>query len=257
MTRLLSVLLLLLLTQPGWCKPSNLDRILETGVLLVGTTADYEPFTYRERGELKGFDVEIARLIAEELNVKVSFVETSWAELVPDLQQSRYHLAVGGITRTLSRQTQASFTEPVLLIGKCPLVRREDQNRFLTLESIDQPEVTVACNPGGTNEKYVRTHIRKAEILLVDDNLAIPSLLAGGRADVMLTDNVEAVQAARKDHRLVAISAAQPWTTESLGLLTTRDDQAFLNWLNLFLSQAEADGRLPALRKKYGLDPTD
>ena len=114
--------------------------------------------------------------------------------------------------------------------------------------------MTVACNPGGTNEKYVRAHIKNARILLVDDNLAIPSLIAERRADVMLTDNVEAILAARKDPRLVAVSANEPWTTETLGLMTTRDDQVFLNWLNLFLSQAEADGRLPALRQKYGLE---
>jgi len=52
----------------------------------------------------------------------------------------------------------------------------------------------------------------------------------------------------------VAVSADQPWTSESLGLMTNRDDQAFLNWLNLFLNQAEADGRLSALRQKYGLE---
>ena len=253
MTRLL-LFLLLFLTQLGWCTPSNLDQILERGVLVVGTTADYRPFTYRERGELKGFDVDIARLIAQELDVKASFVETTWADLIPDLRQGKYDLAVGGITRTLSRQTRASFTEPVLIIGKCPLVRREDQSRFSNIESIDQPGVTVACNPGGTNEKYVRTHIQTAKIILVDDNLAIPSLIADRRADVMLTDNVEAILAAREDPRLVAVSADRPWTSESLGLMTNRDDQAFLNWLNLFLNQAEADGRLPALREKYGLE---
>ena len=222
--------------------------------LKVGMSGQYFPFTFVEQDKLKGFDVDIARLIAQELDVKISFVETTWAELTPDLRQDKYDLAVGGITRTLSRQTQASFTDPVLIIGKCPLVRREDHSRFSNLESIDQPGVTVACNPGGTNEKYVRTHINTARILLVDDNLAIPSLIADRRADVMLTDNVEAILAARKDPRLVAVSANRPWTTETLGLMTTRDDQAFLNWLNLFLSQAEADGRLPALREKYGLE---
>ena len=101
MTRLL-LFLLLFLTQLGWCTPSNLDQILERGVLVVGTTADYRPFTYRERGELKGFDVDIARLIAQELDVKASFVETTWADLIPDLRQGKYDLAVGGIVARVS-----------------------------------------------------------------------------------------------------------------------------------------------------------
>lgn len=253
MARVLLPLLLLLLTQVGWSSPSNLDRILESGVLVVGTTADYRPFTYREGGELKGYDVDLARLIARELGVQINFVDTTWSQLVPDLRDRKFQLAVGGITRTLSRQTRVGFTEPVLIIGKCPLVRRSDRERYQDLESIDQPGVTVAVNPGGTNEKFVRKHIKQARILLVEDNLAIPSFIAGGRADVMLTDNVEAVEAARKDPTLVAVSPDKPLSTETLGLMTERDDQAFLNWLNLFLSQAEADGRLPKLRKEYGL----
>jgi cyclohexadienyl dehydratase len=156
MKRFLLASLLLLVTQSGWCSPSNLDRILETGLLVVGTTADYRPFTYREGGELQGYDVDLARLIAKELQVEITFVPTSWSRLVGDLQERKFQLAVGGITRTLPRQTRVGFTDPVLSIGKCPLVRREDRQRFQSLESIDQAGVTVAVNPGGTNEEFVR-----------------------------------------------------------------------------------------------------
>ena len=121
MKRAFIATLILLLTQVGWSSPSNLDRILETGVLVVGTTADYRPFTYREQGELRGYDIDLARLIAAELQVEIEFRPTSWSRLVPDLQEKKFQLAVGGITRTLPRQTRAGFTDPVLTIGKCPL----------------------------------------------------------------------------------------------------------------------------------------
>lgn len=112
----------------------------------------------------------------------------------------------------------------------------------------------MAVNPGGTNEAYVRTKLKNVTVRVVEDNLSIPSLVADGRADVMITDNVEAMLAASQDSRLAAPGADAPWTMESLGFMTHRDDQAFLNWLNLFLSQAEADGSLKALRAKYGLE---
>lgn len=69
----------------------------------------------------------------------------------------------------------------------------------------------------------------------------------------MLTDSLEAGRAARLDPRLAAPFAGRPWTTETLGLMTSRDDQAFLNWLDLFLEEKEADGTLAGLRGVYGL----
>lgn len=226
---------------------------MERGEIRVGTTADYSPFTYRVKGEYLGYDVDLARLIATELGVQVRFVPTTWSEFDRQLRSGEFDLALGGITRTLKRQTRLGFTDPTFVIGKCPLVRKEDAAIFTSLERIDRSDVVVAVNPGGTNEGYVRQHIKRARVILIEDNLAIPGLIAKKRADVMLTDNLEALKAAREDPRLAAVSPNQPWTSESLGLVTQRDDQAFLNWLNLFLYQAEADGRLTKLRQKYGL----
>lgn len=226
---------------------------MERGYIVVGTTSDYHPFTYRESDHYRGFDVELARLVAQELGVEVRFTPTTWPSLMDDLRAEKFDLAVGGITRTLKRQQVAAMTDPVHVIGKCPLVRVEDSERFTSLRAIDAEGVTVAVNPGGTNEAYVRANLARARILTVEDNLSIPELVATGSADVMLTDNVEAVNASRRDPRLVAISPSQPWTRETLGLMTYRDDQAFLNWLNLFLYQVEADGRMEALRERFGL----
>jgi len=55
----------------------------------------------------------------------------------------------------------------------------------------------------------------------------------------------------RLDPRLAVASA--PWTEETLGWMTGRDDQAFLNWLNLFLEECEGDGTLKALRAQFQL----
>lgn len=248
-----ALLLFFLLFQFALAQQSILDEVRETGILRIGTTGDYKPFTFFKDGEYRGFGPDLARMIAGELGVDVKMVRSDWTGLVGDLEGQRFHLAVGGVTRTLKRQTRAAFTDPVYLIGKCPLVRSGEAGKYDSLTKIDRPDVTVAVNPGGTNEAYVRKHLKRARILVETDNLKIPELVAGGKADVMLTDNVEARLAGRRDPRLEAVSPDHPWTSESLGLMTRRDDQAFVNWLNLFLYQAEADGRLQRLREKWGI----
>jgi cyclohexadienyl dehydratase len=253
MNRILSLFVIFLLFQSSQAQTSALDEIRESGVIAVGTTADYMPFSYRVDGEYRGFDTELIEMAAEKLGVKVRFVPTTWSSLTNDMEEGRFHVAVGGITRTLERQASTGFTDPIFEIGKCPLVRTGEEAKFATLEQVNRPEVVLAVNRGGTNESFARQHLKKATILLVEQNLSIPELLATGKADVMLTDNLEAVNVARVDPRLVAVSPDKPWTHETLGFMTSRDDQPLLNWLNLFLEQAKADGTLEELQGKYGL----
>lgn len=247
---MLRLFLLLLLCLPVQAQ-SRLDEVLRRGVLRVGTTGDYPPFTLLQGEAYQGFDIRLAALAGQRLGVRVEYVATRWGSLVEDLQAERFDLGVGGITRTLARARRAGFTRPLLTVGKCPLVRRGEEARFATLALIDRPEVRVAFNPGGTNESYARQQFHHARLIAVADNLAIPEKIAAGEVDVLVTDSVEAARASRRDGRLAV--AAPPWTQETLGWLAPRDDQAFLNWLNLFLEEVEGDGTLARLRADFEL----
>ncbi len=228
---------------------TTLGSIQEQGELRVGTTGDYPPFSHLVDGHYEGYDIELASLIAKELGVEVHFVPTTWKTLVDDQVAGRFDLAVGGITRTDERAARVGFTQPTFTIGKCPLMRRGAS--FRTLQDVDRPGVRVAVNPGGTNERFAREHFQRATLVPVADNLAIPAMIASGEADLLVTDNLEAERASRLDERLAC--GTELWTHETLGLMAPRDDQNWLDWLDRFLSQKEADGTLRELRGRYGL----
>ena len=247
---MLRLFLLLFLCLPVQAQ-SRLDEIVRRGLLRVGTTGDYPPFTLLSEGNYQGFDIQLAARAAQRLGVRVEYVPTRWASLLEDLGADRFDLAAGGITRTLERARRAGFTRPLATVGKCPLVRRGEEARFASEALVDRPEVRVAFNPGGTNESYARAHFPHAQLVRVDDNLTIPEKIAGGAVDVLVTDSLEAARASRLDARLAV--ASPPWTQETLGWMTGRDDQAFLNWLNLFLEECEGDGTLKALRAQFQL----
>ena len=67
---------------------------------------------------------------------------------------------MGGVSVTLERQKTAFFSAPYLRDGKTPIARCADKDKFADLAAIDRPEVTVIVNPGGTNEKFDRAHLR-------------------------------------------------------------------------------------------------
>ncbi len=230
---------------------SRLDVILSRGEIRIGTTGDFKPFTYLapETGQYEGLDIAAATYLGQSLGVHVRFVPTTWSELTSGILQNRYDVAMGGITRTLERQKIVGLTDPYFTVGKVMLIRKADRGQFQTLDDIDRSSVTIGVNPGGTNEAFVRNRLIKATIQVIEDNLQVPGRVAAGDVDVMITDNVEAVLAARRDSTLFAVNPDMPFTRDDFAYMTLRDDPVLLNWLNLWVDQMKRDGSYGRLRE--------
>lgn len=232
---------------------SRLDVILERGYILVGTTGDYKPFSYLNpaTGNFEGHDIDAAKKLGEALGGQVLFVKTTWKTLVEGILKGRYDIAMCGITRTLSRQKQVTLTDPYIKVGKSPLIRAADKERFKTLADIDQSGVKIGVNPGGTNERFVQANIKQAQIVVIPKNLEIPDKLAAGEVDVMITDNVEAMLVAEKRSELYAVSPENTFTKDDFGYMLPRGSQALLNWLNLWVHQMKEKGEFQRLKEKW------
>lgn len=252
----LLMLLLVLVSSIANAQQSRLDEILERGYVLVGTTGDYKPFSYFNENTQKfeGHDIDAAQKMGEALGVEVRFVKTTWKTLVEGILTKKYDVAMCGITRNLSRQKQVGLTSPYISVGKSPLVRMADKDRFKTLKDIDQSGVKIGVNPGGTNEKFVRANIKNAEIIVIEKNLDIPEQVAAGKVDVMITDNVEAMLVAGKNSKLYAVSPNNTFTKDDFGYMLPRDDFAFLNWMNLWMHQMHKKGEFDTLKAKWIAD---
>lgn len=232
---------------------SRLDEILERGYIRVGTTGDFKPFTYLNPNTeaYEGIDIDAAKDMAEALGVELRWVKTTWPTLVEGLLEDRYDIAVGGITRTLQRQMVVGITDPYFEVGKCPLVRDEDAKKLTTIDNLNQPEVRVGVNPGGTNERFVRQFLPNATVTVVPDNLSIPGKVLAGEFDLMITDNAEAMLFASQMTGLEAVNPDSPFTHDDFGYLITRDDASFLNWLNLWIHQAKAKGSFEKWQQRW------
>lgn len=232
---------------------SRLDTILKRGYIRVGTTGDYKPFTYLnpETGEYEGFDIDAAKKLARDLGVEVRFVQTSWPTLMDDLLADKFDIAMGGISRNVERQKTAHLSQPYMTFGKSPLIRAEDKDKYQSLEDIDQPDVKIAVNPGGTNQKFVNANIKQAQVTVVENNLDIPGLIASGEYDVMITDNIEAILYANQDPRLYAALSDNPFTINQKGYLMHRGDPIFANWVDLWMEEMILKGEFEALEEKW------
>ncbi len=232
---------------------SRLDQVAQKGVLRVGTTGDYKPFSFLNpaTNDYEGHDIDAAKLLAESLGVKVEFVKTTWPTLLKGLQEDQYDIAMCGITRTLARQKVAALTHSYINVGKSPLIRAADKARFKTLADIDKAGVKIGVNPGGTNQRFVDANIKQATIVVIEKNLSIPEKVAAGEVDVMITDNVEAMLVAKQDPRLFAVDPENTYTKDDFGFLLPRDDPAWIGYVNLWVDLAKLKGDFARLQQKW------
>ncbi len=193
-----------------------LARIKRTGVMRVGLTGDYKPFSYLNpsTGAFTGADVDAAQSLARSIGptVKVQIVKTTWPTMTADLVADKFDIAMGGVSRSPDRVAAGTLSHTYFVDGKVALVRKADVTKYATLAAIDQPGVTVIDNPGGTNQKFVDANLKNAHVVTVDSNLAIPGMIASGKGDVMITDGVEAALAAKRDARLAVANPNAPFT---------------------------------------------
>ena len=246
---------MLMLSTVGTVFAGHLEDIAARGTIRIGTTGDYIPMSYRnpQTGAYEGIDAELSQLIADSLGVKIEYVPTSWPTLTADTLAGKFDIALCGISRNYARAKTMAMSDAYGegAFGKTILCRKSDAKKYQSLADIDKPEVRVMINPGGTNEKFAHANLKKAKLIVHQENADIPRQVAEGNADIMITETVEAARYIELNDKLAAPLMKAPFTRHSCGILMQKGDQEFLNYINFVLAELKMDGTLATLEKKY------
>jgi len=208
----------------------DLEALRRRGVLRVGTSGDYAPFTLAQGPEITGLDAELATRAARDLGVRVEFVRFSWGNLLADLKAGRFDIGASGITLRPERA----------------LAPREVAQRMPDPAAFDRSDVRIAVNRGGYLERVAHRFFPHATILPTDDNRRLLDPVLGNGADAALSDSAEARGLAHPE--LVRLG---PLTRDHKGLLVGERAPELADWLDDWLRARELDGFVSALRRKH------
>lgn len=245
------VLLIIFIVTTISATANNVDNIRRKGVLKVGTTGDYLPFTILENNIYSGYDIEVAKYFAKEIGVKIKFVPTTWKTLLEDLNNGKFDIAMGGISKKTSRKLVAELTHPYLTYGKTPITRKKDVNKYNSLEKIDQKGVKVGYNVGGTNEEFALKNIKNATLVKYEKNLDVIQGVRDDEIDVMISETPEAVHYENTDKLLGSPMTTNPLTKNQLGYMVSKNDYALVSLINYIMEDMELKGITKEMQAKY------
>ena len=231
----------------------KLAEIRERGVLRVGVTTDYRPMSYYDDilGDYQGFDIDLAKELANAMGVDIEFVDTTWSSLMDDTLSGRFDLAMSGLNITPERREQALMSDGYLESGKTILCRTEDVDKYTNQDAINQPGVRVMVNPGGQNEEFARRKFPEAEIILYEAPEEIPGMIAANEADIMVIESMEAGYYAEITEGVSAPLIEKPFTAGEIGVLMPKGSEDLLHYVNEFLHADDTARLVTELTEKY------
>lgn len=168
----------------------TLEETLTNNVLRVGIHPNSPPFSSRNAaGDFEGFDVAVARKLAEELKIeKVEFVPTETAQRVPFLVADKIDLSLGALTRSAERAKLIEYTVP--LHTEVMAVLTTDKNQIQDWKELDDSKFTLANMRGNWSVDYLKEQLPNANVELVDSIADTVRLVAQGRADAIV-ENID------------------------------------------------------------------
>jgi cystine transport system permease protein len=223
------------------------NPIKAAGVLRVGTEGVYSPFSYHDpaTGQLVGYDVDVARAVADKLGVRVEFVETPWDSIFAALEANRFDIVANEVTINAERKAKYDLSEPYS-VGEGVIVTRADNNAIKSLADL---KGKVAAENATSNWSDVA---RKAgaRVEAVEGFTQAIKLLNQGRVDVVVNDSI-AVYAYLAETGDTSVKIAGNVGEKSEQGFAARKNSGLLPDLNKALDELRANGTLAQISQKY------
>jgi len=234
---------------------STLNTILKRGKLIVGMDVSdirYQPFEMKNaNGELVGFDVDLAQMMAEELGVSLEIVQTGWDGIIPALINRKFDVIISGMGVTTERNKVINYSDPYYLSGKCLLIHINSAGIITSYRDLNAEDMIVAT--AFYSDMALDRYIPNAGIIRYNSDEEAVRDVIEGNADAYIADKARVAIYARSypDNTLALLT---PFTYEPIAIGVRKGDPDFLNWINNFIKIINGDGRLAMLEQKWMVD---
>jgi polar amino acid transport system substrate-binding protein len=177
---------------------STIEKVIRSGKLRVGMST-FVPWAMQSKtGEWIGFEIDVAKKLAEDMGVEVEFMPTKWEGLIPGLLTGKFDLIIAGMMGTPQRALKINFTTPYDFSVMNVVAHKEVAAGFTTASDFNKPEVTILCRNGTTAVTSAKRVMPEAELRLFSENGPMVQELLNGKAHAIVASSPEPAQLATK-----------------------------------------------------------
>jgi polar amino acid transport system substrate-binding protein len=222
----------------------------DESTIMVGTNAEYQPFTFREGGQIVGFDIDIVKEVVNRLNKGIVIQDMSFGMLLPKLQSGSLQIVAAGVSPSPEREGQVFFTKPYLSNDPLIIITRADQPALASLADLTGKEVVV--NDGFTADlelSRLQGPIIKRLPTVTEAFLALISK----RADAFVSARSAAEPFFQQADRSKFNVNVLPGVLDSYVLMISRKYPELFKQVQEALDAMEQDNTIATIKQKWNL----
>lgn len=251
MKKLTAILLALILalTVTAFAETDLLEDIQSRGSVTIATEGAWSPWTYHDESDaLVGFDVEVARAVAEKLGVEADFVECPWESIFLGIDSGMYDIAANGVEITEDRAAKYDFSVPYAYL-RTALIVRGDNEDITAFEDLNGKKT--ANSAGSTYALLAESYGASTDT--VSTLAQTLDLVLSGRVDATLNAELSFYDYMKEhpDANLKIVALSEEASHVAIPVRKGEENAAFLAALNDAIDALRADGTLKAISEKY------
>ena len=230
----------------------TLQRVIDFKVLKVGMSGNQPPMTMTSReGAPMGFDVDLAKALANAMKVKLEIVKMPFGELLGALDEDKVDMILSGMSITPERTEMVSFVGPYMMSGKSILTKNSVLAKISGADEFNRSNIKLLALKNSTSADFVRNVAPDATLVEVDSYDEGVAMIIDGKGDAMVADMPMCVLSVARYPDAGLTTLERPLTVEPVGIAVSKDDLQFLNLVDNYLEAYEKTGLLSKLREQW------
>ncbi|MCB1701455.1 MAG: transporter substrate-binding domain-containing protein [Pseudomonadales bacterium] len=230
----------------------TLQRVVDFKILRVGMSGNQPPMSMTNReGGLMGFDVDLAKALADAMKVKLEIVPMPFGELMPALEDDKIDMVMSGLSITPERTELVSFVGPYMMSGKSILTKNSVLSKIQSSKDFDRKDLKLLALSNSTSASFVKAVAPSAQLVEIASYDEGVAMVIDGKADALVADMPVCVLSVMRFPEAGLTTLERPLTVEPVGIAVSKDDPQFFNLVDNYLRAYEKTGILGKIREKW------
>ncbi|MGJ8891419.1 ABC transporter permease subunit [Staphylococcus aureus] len=220
------------------------EKIKERGELRVGLSADYAPMEFEHtvngKTEYAGVDIDLAKKIAKDNNLKLKIVNMSFDSLLGALKTGKIDIIISGMTSTPERKKQVDFSDSYMMTKNIMLVKKDKVNEYKDIKDFNNKKV--GAQKGTEQEKIAQTEIENASITSLSRLPDVILALKSGKVEGAVVENPVAEAYLKQNPKLGISNVKFNEEEKDTVIAVPKDSPKLLSQINKTIKEVKDKG---------------